>query len=212
MASSNSKKPNELLPTRRSLLERLKNLQDSASWQDFFDTYWDLIYGVAIKSGLTDAEAQDVVQETVIQVAKNIGSFQYDASKSFKAWLLQGVRWRIADQFRRRLPSAGNPGLDTNNETRTSMMEKMVGSEGYELEARWDSEWKEHMQRTAAERVRAKVNPKHYQVFDAYVIKGWSVERVVKTLGVTEAVVYQVKTRITQLLKKEVTRLERNPV
>ena len=47
----------ELIPTRQSLLSRLKNSEDHDSWQDFFDTYWKLIYSVAVKSGLTVAEA-----------------------------------------------------------------------------------------------------------------------------------------------------------
>jgi hypothetical protein len=37
----------ELIPTRQSLLGRLKDWADSESWRDFFDTYWKLIYGVA---------------------------------------------------------------------------------------------------------------------------------------------------------------------
>jgi hypothetical protein len=53
--------PNELIPTRESLLSRLKNWEDRDSWEDFFDTYWKLIYGTARKAGLTDAEAQDIV-------------------------------------------------------------------------------------------------------------------------------------------------------
>jgi DNA-directed RNA polymerase specialized sigma24 family protein len=44
--------------------------EDQASWRDFFNTYWKFIYGVAIKSGLSDSEAEDVVQETVLSVAK----------------------------------------------------------------------------------------------------------------------------------------------
>ena len=68
----------EFLPTRRSLLSRLKDWDDQESWKDFFDTYWKLIYGVAIKSGLNDAEAQDVVQEAVISVAKKMHEFKYD--------------------------------------------------------------------------------------------------------------------------------------
>ncbi len=52
-----SKHPDEFLPTRKSLLSRLKNWDDSQSWREFFDTYWSLIYGVAIKGGLSDAEA-----------------------------------------------------------------------------------------------------------------------------------------------------------
>src|SRR6188474_1993563 len=93
----------ELIPTRASLIARLKNWQDQASWQDFFDSYWKLIYGVARKTGISDAEAQDVVQETMASVAKQMPKFQYDpAIGSFKAWLLKLTRWRIVDQIRQR--------------------------------------------------------------------------------------------------------------
>src|SRR5438093_6906525 len=92
-----------LLATRRSLVERLANWEDQRRWQEFFDTYWKLIYSAARQSGLTDSEAQEVVQETVITVAKNIDKLKYDpAIGSFKGWLLQITRWRIADQFRKR--------------------------------------------------------------------------------------------------------------
>src|SRR6266480_6140625 len=93
----------ELIPTRASLLGRLKDWKDEASWKVFFETYWKLIYSAAIKAGLTDAEAQDVVQETVISVFKTIPDFQYKAAGgSFKSWLLQLTSWRIGDQFRNR--------------------------------------------------------------------------------------------------------------
>ena len=69
---------NEFIPTRRSLLGRLKNWDDLASWQEFFDTYARLIHRVAVKAGLNDAEAQDVVQETIIIVARKIPGFKYD--------------------------------------------------------------------------------------------------------------------------------------
>ncbi|MEP6673169.1 MAG: sigma factor, partial [Chthoniobacter sp.] len=72
-----------LLATRRSLVERLTNWQDQRNWQEFFDTYWRLIYGVARQSGLTDAESQDVVQETVLTVAKNITKYEREQG-SFK--------------------------------------------------------------------------------------------------------------------------------
>ena len=79
----------EFIPTRRSLLSRLKNWEDQKSWQEFFDTYSKLIYRMAAKAGLTDAESQDVVQETVVVVAKKIPGFKYDpALGSFKSWLL----------------------------------------------------------------------------------------------------------------------------
>ena len=91
------------LATRRSLLSRLKESNAEESWRQFFDTYWRLIYTTALGAGLTDAEAQEVVQETVLTVVKKIKSFRYDpAVGSFKGWLLTIVRWRVADQFRKR--------------------------------------------------------------------------------------------------------------
>src|SRR5437660_1419941 len=93
----------EFLRTRATLLERLKDWSDQSSWQEFFDLYSRLIYGVARKAGLTDAEAQDVLQETMIAAAKHLPKFQYDPVQgSFKNWLLRMTRWRIADQFRKR--------------------------------------------------------------------------------------------------------------
>src|SRR5580692_1956052 len=95
----------ELIPTRTTLLLRLKDWQDQSGWQDFFDTYWNLIYGVAIKGGLTPMEAEDVVQETMISVAKHMPGFKYDpAIGSFKGWLLTMTRWRMTDQLRKRGP------------------------------------------------------------------------------------------------------------
>src|SRR5882757_1144394 len=95
----------EFIPTRGSLLIRIRDADDGESWQQFFDTYWKLIYGVAIKAGLRDVEAQDVVQETVMTVAKNIKEFEIGPERgSFKAWLLTNTRWRIVDQYRKRQP------------------------------------------------------------------------------------------------------------
>src|ERR1700757_3332358 len=78
----------EMIPTRQSLLGRLKNWDDQESWKVFFETYWKLIYNTAIEAGLTDAEAQDVVQETVIRVLKSMPGFEYNGVRgSFKGWL-----------------------------------------------------------------------------------------------------------------------------
>ena len=48
--------PHELIPTRATLISRLKDWRDESSWQDFFNTYWRLIYGIAIQGGLTPEE------------------------------------------------------------------------------------------------------------------------------------------------------------
>src|SRR5258707_14587409 len=99
-----------LLATRRSLVEHLADWGDQLRWQEFFDTYSKLIYSAARQSGLTDAEAQEAVQKTVITVSKNIGKLKYDpAIGSFKSWLVQITRWRICNPMRKREPVNAKP-------------------------------------------------------------------------------------------------------
>ena len=91
--------PDETIATRASLLERLKDMDDHASWDEFYRTYRELIYSVARKAGLNETEAEEAVQETLISVAKKMPGFRYDpAVDSFKGWLLTVTRWRILDR------------------------------------------------------------------------------------------------------------------
>src|SRR5689334_726407 len=93
------------IPTRRSLLSRLRNADDNESWRAFFDTYWKLIYSFAVKCGCSDAEAEEAVQETIISISRKMAEFKYDpALCSFKGWLLHVTRRRVIDQIRKRKP------------------------------------------------------------------------------------------------------------
>src|SRR5437762_13400008 len=142
-----------LIATRCSLVDRLANWDDQRRWQEFFDTYWKLIYSAARKSGLADAEAQEVVQETVITVAKNIDRLDYDpAIGSFKGWLLQITRWRIADQFRKREPHAAKR-ISPPDDPLTATIERVPDSRIVDLEALWDANLIEYLFEIAIDRV-----------------------------------------------------------
>src|SRR5689334_23990636 len=100
------------LPTRQSLLSRLRDWKDDEGWLEFFDTYWRVIYRVARQAGLDDATAQDVVQNTFIYLARRMPKFTYDPARgSFKAWLRRVTRSRIS-VFRRRAEATGPPWPD----------------------------------------------------------------------------------------------------
>jgi RNA polymerase sigma factor (sigma-70 family) len=199
-----------LLATRRSLIDRLANWDDQRRWQEFFNTYWKLIYSTARKSGLTDAEAEEVVQETVITVAKKIGKLKYDpAIGSFKGWLLQITRWRIADQFRKRDPgNAQRPRPADDRQTAT--IERMPDSNVVDLEALWEKEWRENLFAAAITRVKKKVDPKQFQIFDCYVRKEWPAQKVAEQLRVNVGQVYLARHRVAAILKKEIKALERD--
>jgi RNA polymerase sigma factor (sigma-70 family) len=198
-----------LLATRRSLVDRLANWDDQRRWQEFFDTYWKLIYSAAQKSGLTDAEAQEVVQETVITVAKKIDKLRYDpALGSFKGWLLQITRWRIADQFRKR-NSVQTQRARSNDDRQTATIERIPDLNVIDLDALWEREWQENLLAAAIARVKKKVDPKQFQIFDCYVRKEWSAQKVAEQLRVSVGQVYLARHRVSALIKKEVKNLER---
>lgn len=205
--------PEELIPTRKSLLGRLKNWQDNESWADFFNTYWKLIYNFAVQRGLAHQEAEEVVQETVLAVAKSIPNFQYDPAKcAFKTWLLTVTRSKIANQFdkRARRPPIVDPADDSR---RTPLMER-VGDEQaqQQWERAWDNEWEKNLMDAAIQRVKRRVSIEQFQMFDLFVLKDWPARDVAKTLGVTIAHVYVAKHRLAKLVKKEVVILEQKNV
>lgn len=196
------------MATRRSLVERLPDWRNQKDWYEFFETYWKLIYSVATKAGLTDAEAQDVVQETIITVAKRVEGLKYDpAQGSFKGWLLHITRWRIADQFRKREPAVA-ARTKRGDTRRTATIERAPDSAGIDLESAWDAEWRENLIAAAVARIKRKVDARQYQIFDCYVMKEWPAQKVAKELGVNIAQVYLAKHRISALMKKELKSLE----
>ena len=72
----------------------------------------------------------------------------------------------------------------------------------------WDEEWQRNLAETAITKVKARVSPKQFQIFDCYVIKGWDVKKVQSDLGVSMAQVYLAKHRVGGLIKKEVEGLK----
>ena len=200
----------ELLHTRATLLDRLKDWQDQSSWQQFFDTYWGLIYGVARQAGLSDAEAQDVVQETMSGVARHMPSFKYDpALGSFKNWLLTQTRWRIIDQRRKRTPARKPETVATTAGTATASIDRLIDPATFSLDAMWEAEWEKNLLNAALTRLKSKIDPEKFQIFDFYVKKEWPAEKVATTFGTSVDQVYLIKHRVTEMLKEEVKRLEK---
>ena len=181
----------EFLPTRKSLLSRLKNWEDNDSWRDFFETYWRLIYDVARQSGFNDAEAQDIVQETVVSVSGQI------------------ARRRIADQLRKKYQQGALKEQDGVEHLKAEEQgsDEVGDSTTAELDAVWDREWQKRLIMLAMERVKRRVKAEHFQIFELCTVQEWPVAKVSKTLGVTMTMIYVTRHRIAGMLKKELRKL-----
>ena len=197
------------LQTRRSLLSRLRDFEDEESWQTFFDRYWRLLYNVARRAGLDDVDAQDVVQDTVMAVAREIPQFRYDPERgSFKNWLVRILRRRVSDHFRKLYRQPALSGVSPEMLEDTGEADAIVSRDGVSLSEAWDQEWRRSILDAAIAQVRAQANPKHFQVFDYCVLKEWPVAKVASTLGMNAAQVYLARHRVSQAVKRAVQQIE----
>lgn len=198
------------LRTRPSLLAKLKDWDDHTSWQEFYDNYWQLIYNYVLKQGVKEDEAMDLMQETLLSVAKAFRKGLYDPKAgSFKCWLLCVTHNRVTDHFRRRrrwpeARRATRPGT-----TRTSSTDRVPDPRSLTREAIWEEEWRRNVMERALEILKARVRPAHFQIFHERFIKKHPTARVAKDLEVRAAQVYVITCRLTEKLEKLVSKLKR---
>jgi RNA polymerase sigma-70 factor (ECF subfamily) len=201
------------IQTRPSLLHRLKEGDDVESWQEFYRVYGKLARDFAIKAGLSDTEADEVVQEVAIGVARHLPGFSYDPKVCrFKTWLLNQTSWRIKDQLRKRARpgQAAGHGVASppSDPARTATVERIADPAAPDLETMFESEWRSNLLALAMEAVKEKFSLKQIQMFDLVVEKEWPAGEVARCLGVSLANVYVTKHRVAVAVKREVRRLE----
>jgi len=207
--------------TRSSFLKRLKDEGDAESWQEFYRIYGKLVRDFAIQAGLTDAEADEVVQETAIGMARHLPEYRYDRKVCrFKTWLLNQASWRIKDQFKKRKKESAwktgqpeqplKPPVSRGEETsRTSTIHRVPDAAATDLDAVFEAEWQKNLFAAALERVRGRFSLKQFQIFDLLVTQEWPAADVAKSLGVSLANVYVTRHRVSAAIAREIKRLEK---
>lgn len=181
----------EFIPTRESLISRLRQ-KENEGWREFFETYWKLIYNAARKSGLTDTEAQEVVQETMIGVSRRIPGYRYDPELcSFKTWLMNLVRWRVVDQFRNREDHATlDQAFDVADEKAFARL--------------WEEDWERNLINAAVERIRNNVRPQEFQIFAYSVLQKNGPKKTAEVLNLSITYVNVANHRVMRRLQEEI--------
>ncbi len=192
-------------PTRASLLLRLRDPQDGAAWQQFVDLYGPLVYGYARKQGLQDADAADLSQEVLCEIAGGLGRLDYDPARgAFHNWLLTVVRrrlWKWQAAQKRRPRASGDSAI-------RALLEQRPAPEP--AEAAWEAEWQQSAFAWACELVRRDVTDRTWQAFWRTAVEGQPGKRVAADLGLSVAAVYLARSRVLARLK-EVLRSAEQP-
>lgn len=199
--------------TQWTLIRKLSGSDcDEATWMEFDRIYRKQIYAVARKMGLRHEEAEDAVQETMVALCDHIQNFKPNPSLgSFRSWLLQGARWRILSQFRKRQKKQVEEpqGQSTETSEGTSLINRVPDPDSLKIDEMLMEEWKREMLEAATQRVKTQVSPELFQIFDLSYLRGLPLKKVAVTLGISSAKVYLARHRVANLIKKEVQRFER---
>ena len=184
--------------TQPSLLSRLRDLDDHAAWREFDRRYRDLILRYCRRRGLQQTDAEDVRQMVMLNLARQLRTFQYRPERGrFRGYLGRVVANAIHRHFRR--PKAADRGLDT------SVASGLAAEDSGELDQEWESEWMLHHYRIAMNTVRESAEPKSVAIFER-LLAGETTDGVATDLSMTRDAVHKVKQRMRDRLKEQVAK------
>jgi RNA polymerase sigma factor (sigma-70 family) len=186
--------------TRVSLLARIRDVGDGRAWAEFVDLYAPLVYRLARRHGLQDADAADLTQDVLRAVVGAMPRFDYDFHRgSFRGWLFTVARNQLRKLFqaRQRQPQgSGDPETD-------AWLQQQPAAEAV---ARWEQEYRERLFERAAEQAREDFRPATWQAFWRTAVQGEDVRQVGESLGMSVGAVYIARNRalarIRQLIRQ----------
>lgn len=179
--------------TPPSLLDRMRDHDDAKSWQSFFDVYSPLLYDFCRKRGLQANDAADVVQETLIRVAKGIRKLDYEPQRGrFRDWLYRIVYNEICRASGRK------------KNTEEILMETPLA---FEADQQWNEHFYESLLRTALERIRPKFEEDTWDAFSLVWLQQKPANEVAGLMNRSLDFVYLSKSRVMKRLRLEVEQL-----
>jgi RNA polymerase sigma-70 factor (ECF subfamily) len=187
--------------TRASLLVRLRDAADTASWQTFLDTYGPLLYHYCRRRGLQDADAADVAQEALLEVVRCIRTFEYRPEVGrFRDWLGTLVFRKLARFLERKNRLAATPATDTPPNGLHDLGHIPADPE-------WADEFNAQLLRVALERVRPHFEPSTWSAFERVWLENQPAAKVATELKLGIEKVYLAKSRVLKRLEEEVRML-----
>lgn len=181
-------------PTRRSLLEQVRDLDDQRAWEAFDERYRELILRYCRRRGVDPTDAEDVRQIVMMKLARSMPRFEYRPEVGrFREYLGRLVANAIYNRWRRRgsdeLAHAAGP-------------EELDGVAD-ELDDAWDREWMLHHYRHAFERVKESFEPRTLAVFRG-VLDGRSTDELAREHSMRRDAIYKLKQRVRDRLREAV--------
>jgi RNA polymerase sigma-70 factor (ECF subfamily) len=183
--------------TSFSLLERLRVQSDSVSWKRFVDLYGPLLLGWLRRQGVSPHDADDLVQEVLGVVVRELPAFQHNQrTGAFRAWLRTILVNRLRAFWRaRRTQPVAQGGAAPDLEEMEDFRDDLTRLE--------DQEHDRYILRRLMELLEPEFAPTTWQAFQRVALQGQSASAAAADLGLSVNAVWLARSRVLRRLREE---------
>lgn len=189
--------------TRLSLLGRLRQTpDDDAAWSEFVERYGRQVFAWCRQWGLQEADAEDVTQSVLTDLARQMRTFEYQPSGRFRSWLRTIAHRSWCDLLASRKAATTGSG----DSAVLSLLHSVEAGE--DLLKHLDSECDRELMDLAMNQVRQRVEPNTWAAFQLTAQEGLPGAETADRLGLQVAAVFKAKSRVQKMIREEVAKLE----
>jgi RNA polymerase sigma-70 factor (ECF subfamily) len=189
--------------TSPSLLGRLRrDSADEVAWSEFVQRYGPQLLHWCRKWKLQEADAEDVTQTVLVKLADKMRTFEYDPTRSFRAYLKTLTNYAFCDF----LESRKRPGAAAGGSGVLEMLHTVEARD--DLVQQLNSAFDQELFEEAAQRVQARVEPRTWEAFCLTAMEGQSGAAVADKLGMKVATVFKARSKVQHMLHDEIRALE----
>lgn len=176
--------------TTTIMLDRLADAQDVV-WDDFAAHFRAPVLHFAMRLGLPEAAAEDVVQSTMLAFISAYREGRYSKNRGrLSSWLF-GIAYREALQVKRKIArERQSPQFDG----RTTFFAGQPDEE--RARTTWTETWERHVLDRCMAQVSAEIEPSTYEAFELTALRGVPPEEVSSRLGLSRNAVFIAKHRV----------------
>jgi RNA polymerase sigma factor (sigma-70 family) len=189
--------------TRLTLIQRAQNPDDEAAWSEFVEIYKNYIYVIIRQMGINDKDCEDVLQQILVKLWKNLPDFEYGKNKSkFRTWLGTITHSATMDFFRKQ--ASQNRRIEAATK---EPLAHLATIDTPEIEAIAEREWRLYITNLAMANIEQFFSGKAIDVFKMS-IKGQSNQQISDELEIKIDTVYILKNRVKKRLTEEIKQLK----
>ena len=189
--------------TRLSLLGRLRlTPTDEQAWSEFVERYGRQVYAWCRQWGLQEADAEDVTQSVLADLARQMRTFEYQPSGRFRSWLRTIAHRAWCDLLASR--KAANTG--SGDSAVLGLLNSVEARE--DLLKHLDSECERELLEAAMNQVQQRVEPNTWEAFRLTAQEGRAGAETAQRLWLQVAAVFKAKSRVQKMIREEVAKLE----